>query len=83
MASYAKLQGAIQGDRMFFCKRKEVILLGYIGMFKIIKGIDNISAEEFFSIMESDRNRGHSFRVKKRRERVTMVVRQVFYSHNR
>ena len=32
-------------------------------MFKIIKGIDKISADELFNRVESDRTRGHSLRV--------------------
>ena len=43
-------------------------------MFKIMKGIDKISAEQLFSKVDSDRTRGHSLRVKRRR--VKMVVRQ-------
>ena len=42
-------------------------------MFKIMKGIDKISADEFFNRVDSDRTRGHNLRVKKRR--VKMVVR--------
>ena len=45
-----------------------------IEMFKIMKGIDKISADELFNRVDSDRTRGHSLRVKKRR--VKMVVRQ-------
>ena len=36
-------------------------------MFKIMKGIDKISADELFSRVDSVRTRGHSLRVKKRR----------------
>ena len=36
-------------------------------MFKIMKGIDKISADELFNRVDSDRTRGHSLRVKKRR----------------
>ena len=36
-------------------------------MIEIIKGIDKISAGELFSRVDSDRTRGHSLRVKKRR----------------
>ena len=43
-------------------------------MFKIMMGRDIICAEELFSRVDSDRTRGHSLRVKKRR--VKMVVRQ-------
>ena len=42
-------------------------------MFKIMKGKDKIGADELFSRVDSDRTRGHSLRVKKRR--VKMVVR--------
>ena len=45
-----------------------------IKMFKIMKGIDKISADELFNRVDSDRTRGSSLRVKKRR--VKMVVRQ-------
>ena len=45
-----------------------------IEMFKIMKGIDKISADELFNRVDSDRTRGHSLRVKKRR--VKTVVRQ-------
>ena len=45
-----------------------------IEMFKIMKGIDKISADELFNRVDSDITRGHSLRVKKRR--VKMVVRQ-------
>ena len=34
-------------------------------MFKIVKGTDKTSAEEFFSRIESDRTRGHNMRVEK------------------
>ena len=44
-----------------------------IEMFKIMKGIDKISADELFNRVDSDRTRGHSLRVKRR---VKMVVRQ-------
>ena len=43
-------------------------------MFKIMKGIDKISVDELFNGVDSDRTRGHSFRVKK--SRVKTVVRQ-------
>ena len=46
-------------------------------MFKIMKGRDKISADEVFSRVDSDRTRGHSLRVKKRR--VKMVVRQLMH----
>ena len=42
-------------------------------MVKIMKGRDKISADELFNRVDSDRTRGHSLRVKKRR--VKMVVR--------
>ena len=45
-----------------------------IEMFKIMKGIDKISADELFNRVDGERTRGHSLRVKKRR--VKMVVRQ-------
>ena len=45
-----------------------------IDMFKIMKGIDKISADELFNRVDSDRTRGHSLREKKRR--VKMVERQ-------
>ena len=45
-----------------------------IEMFKIMKSIDKISAGELFNRVDSDRTRGHSLRVKKRR--VKMVARQ-------
>ena len=38
-----------------------------IEMFKIMKGIDKISADEFLNRVDSDRTGGHSLRVKKRR----------------
>ena len=43
-------------------------------MFKIMKGRNKISADELFIRVDSDRTRGHSLRVKKRR--VKMVGRQ-------
>ena len=43
-------------------------------MFKIMKGVDKISADEFVSRVDSDRTRGHSLRVNKMR--VKTVVRQ-------
>ena len=43
-------------------------------MLKIMKGIDKISVDELFSSVDSDRARGHSLRVNKRR--VKMVVRR-------
>ena len=36
-------------------------------MFKIMKGIDKISADELFNRVDNDRTRGHSLRAKKRR----------------
>ena len=47
---------------------------GMIKMFKIMKDIDKISADELFNRVDSDRTRGHSLRVKKRK--VKTVVRQ-------
>ena len=38
-----------------------------IEMFKIMKGIDKISADEIFNRIDSDRTRGQRLRVKKRR----------------
>ena len=38
-----------------------------VEMFKIMKGRDKISADELFNRVDSDRTRGHSLRVKKRR----------------
>ena len=46
-----------------------------IEMFKIMKGIDKLSAEEFFSEIDSDRTMSHSVRVKKRRVRMVVIVR--------
>ena len=51
-----------------------------IDMFKIMKGIDKISADELFSGVDSDRTRGHSLRVKKRR--VKTVVRQETFTQS-
>ena len=45
-----------------------------IEIFKIMKGRDNKSGEEFYSRIDSDRTSGHSLKVKKRRVRT--VVRQ-------
>ena len=45
-----------------------------IEMFKIMNGRDKIRADELFNRVDSDRTRGHSLRVKKRR--VKTVVRQ-------
>ena len=45
-----------------------------IEMFKIMKGIDKISVDELFNRVDSDRTRGHSLRLKKRR--VMTVARQ-------
>ena len=36
-------------------------------MFKVMKGIDKISTDELFNRVDSDRTRGHSLAVKKRR----------------
>ena len=44
-----------------------------IEMFKIMNGIDKISADELFNRVDSDRTRGHSLRVKRR---VKTVARQ-------
>ena len=44
-----------------------------VEMFKIMKGINKICADELFNRVDSDRTRGHSQRVKKR---VKTVVRQ-------
>ena len=43
-------------------------------MFKIMKVMDKISADELFNRVDSDGTRGHSLRVKKRR--VKTVARQ-------
>ena len=43
-------------------------------MFKVMKGKDKISADELLNRVDSDRTRGHSLRVKKRR--VKMEARQ-------
>ena len=45
-----------------------------VEMFKIMRGMDKISADELFSRVDSDRTRSHSLRVKKRR--VKTVLRQ-------
>ena len=45
-----------------------------IEMFRKMKGVDKISADKLFNRVDSDRTRGHSLRVKKKR--VKMVVRQ-------
>ena len=45
-----------------------------IEMFKIMKGIDKISVDELLNRVDSDRTRGHSLRLKKRK--VKTVVRQ-------
>ena len=45
-----------------------------IEMWKVMKGGDIISAEELFNRVDSEKTRGHSLRVKKRR--VKTVVRQ-------
>ena len=50
-------------------------------MFKIMKGIDKISEDELFNRVDSDRYRGHSLRVKKRR--VKMAVRHGIVSLER
>ena len=43
-------------------------------MFKMMRGRDKISTDELFNRVDSDRTRGHSLRVKKRR--VKTVARQ-------
>ena len=43
-------------------------------MFKIMKGMDKICEDELFNRVDSDRTRGHSLRIKKRR--VKTVARQ-------
>ena len=48
-------------------------------MFKIMKGRDKISEDELFNRVDSDRTRGHSLRVKKRR--VNTVVMQGTFTH--
>ena len=47
-------------------------------MFKIMKGVDKISEDELFNRVDSDRTRGHSLRVKKRR--VKTGVRQGIFT---
>ena len=47
-----------------------------IEMFKMMKGIDKISADELFNRVDSDRTRVHSLRVKKRRVKMVVTVRQ-------
>ena len=53
-----------------------------IEMFKIMKGRDKISADELFSRVDSDRTRGHSLRVNRRRVK-TVVRNGNFYSESR
>ena len=48
-----------------------------IEMFKVMKGRDKISEDELFSRVDSDRTRDHSLRVKKRRVKMQVVVRQL------
>ena len=45
-----------------------------IEKFKVMKDIDKISADELFNRVDSDRTRGHSLRINKRR--VKTVARQ-------
>ena len=51
-------------------------------MFKIMKGRDKISADELFNKVDSDRTRGHSLRVKKRRVK-TVSKAGDFYSESK
>ena len=51
-----------------------------IEMFQIMKGIDKISVDELFSGEDSNRTRGNRLRVKKRK--VKMVVRQGFLTQS-
>ena len=46
-----------------------------IEMFKIMKGRDKISADELFNRVDSDRTRGHSLKVKKRRVKTVVMQR--------
>ena len=47
-----------------------------IEMFKIMKGIDKISVDELFNRVDSDRIRGHSLRVKRRRVKTVVMKRK-------
>ena len=50
-------------------------------MFKVIKVVDIISAEEFFSRIDSDRIRGHNLKIKMR-VRTIIIKAEVFQSEN-
>ena len=43
-------------------------------MFKIMIGRDQISADELFNRVDSERTRGHSLRVKKRRVKTVVTI---------
>ena len=60
-------------ETWLFSRERRRLRGDMIEMFKIMKGIDKISTDELFNRVDSDRTRGHSLRVKKRR--VKMVVR--------
>ena len=49
-----------------------------VEMFKVIKGRDNISVEQFFNRIDSDEIRDHSLKVRKRR--VKMVIMQASFT---
>ena len=53
-----------------------------IEMFKIMKGIDKISADELFNRVDSDRTRGHNLRVKKRAARQETITQKVVNARN-
>ena len=53
----------------FYTRERRQLRGDMIEMFKIMKGSDKISADELFNRVDSDRTRGHSLRVKKRRVR--------------
>ena len=52
-----------------------------VEMFKIMKGKDKISEDELFNRVHSDRTRGHSLRVKKRRVKTVARLR-LFHSES-
>ena len=56
-----------EGDGALYTKKEVVTRIYMMEMFNIMKGKDKISADELFNRVDSDRTRGHSLRVKKKR----------------
>ena len=58
------------------CERGDMIL-----MYKMFSGLDDVHVGDFFSIDESNRTRGHNFKIKK--EACRLNITKYFYTNDR